>query len=125
MSAWPTQLPFAQFNAPLPSAQKRRLDEESCELAKRSRYVPAPNFAHQQLPQQPHLGMMGQPPPQAFVQPQPPFIAEAPMQLDVPPPPQMVVCDTRSCPPCFAHRFCRPGTSCLVVRGAYGDAMMQ
>ena len=37
------------------------------------------------------------------------------MQIEAPQQQPVVQCDTRRCPPCFAHRFCRPGLNCMVA----------
>lgn len=109
MSSWPTA-PQALPLAPALNQQKRRSDEMDQSSLKRVRYVPPPG---------------NEPPLHTIFSQQ---IARTntdeatDVEIDDAPsarPKPILVCDTRACPPCFAHRFCRPNMNCLVA-----DTMM-
>ena len=102
--------PGWQQTWPLSAAnqQKRRADDEDVFSAKKFRSAPqsgplgAQPMQFQQFQQQQPLAPYQQP-------------AAMEMQIEEPPPQPVIQCDTRKCPPCFAHRFCRPGFDCALL----------
>lgn len=99
--------------------QKRRPDEDDCMPVKRARATPAmpsqpsPHFI---VPPNPLHSIFSQPlrRPDGAMEDEDTELEDASSQI--------VVCDTRACPPCFVHRFCRPNQHCLVA-GYRGDTM--
>lgn len=106
--------------------QKRRQDEDDCIPVKRARAAPA-------MPPQPSPHFVvppAQPGPLHSIFAQPLRHPDGAMEdedteledASCAPISKVVVCDTRACPPCFAHRFCRPNQHCLVA-AERSDAM--
>ena len=99
--------------------QKRRPDEDDYAPMKRARAAQPMLLA----PQQPFgqvLQMTQQPPlhsifAQPLRRPGEGMCEDAEIGEAFLPETQILVCDTRACPPCFAHRFCRPNQHCLVA----------
>ena len=107
--------------------QKRRPDEDDYAPMKRARAAQPMLLA----PQQPfgQVPTMTQQPPlhsifaQPLRRPGEGMCEDAEIGEAFLPETQILVCDTRACPPCFAHRFCRPNQHCLVAEQQRDEAM--